>query len=66
MKRWSQKAFDSVEVPEVDEFLAEIASVCRKHGMSLGVVGSPYAAIAVEDFTPASVNQLLASDDRRC
>ena len=65
MKRWSQKAFDRIEVPEVDEFLAEIATVCRKHGMSLGIDGSPYAEIAVEDFTQESVNQLLESEDRR-
>lgn len=36
MRRWNRERGEDVEDPAVDAFLADLAAVCRKHGMSLG------------------------------
>jgi hypothetical protein len=33
--RWSKDSMEMVEVPEVDAFIAEILSVCKKHNLAI-------------------------------
>lgn len=53
MKRWDMSANEHVERPEIDAFLEEVLSVCRKHGLS----------IAHEDDQGAFVVKPLAEDN---
>lgn len=47
MKRWDRVTKENREFPQVDAFIAEIADVCRKHGLSIGHEDG-YGAFIVE------------------
>ena len=58
MKRWNSHARDMVEDPAIDEFLAEIVDVCKRHGMSISHEDN-HGAFIVESFSDRNASWLL-------
>lgn len=61
MKRWIRRLKADGEAADVDAFLAEVAAVCAKHGLSLGHYGS----FQVERFDPYNITWLMNAADNR-
>lgn len=58
MKRWNEAASDFVEDPRVDDFIADIVTVCIKHGMTIGHEDGHGAFLVHLKFDPANVTWL--------
>jgi len=56
-KRWNSKQGDFVIMPAVEEFLAEVIAVARKHGISLAHEDS-HGAFIVRRFREADIEWL--------
>ena len=50
MKRWSKTHGQYRKFPEIDAFLAEVLSVCKKHGMSISHEDT-HGAFVVEQYS---------------
>lgn len=57
-KRWSSEHKKYVESAKIDDFLAEIAEVCKRHGLALGHEDS-HGAFVVEEFEDWYIDEWL-------
>ena len=58
MKRWSVKHSKDIESKKIDDFLIEIAAVCRKHGYSIGHEDG-HGAFEIEDLNTGDIEWLM-------
>lgn len=59
-RRYATRARGLVENQKVDEFLDQIAAVCRRHGLTLAYEDGAFLA---EDFDPDHLDHLLDATD---
>ena len=58
MKRWDRDQGKEIEAPDVDAFLNDLVSVCRKHGMSLGHEDPHGGFLVHRELLPANLGRL--------
>jgi hypothetical protein len=51
MKRWNTDTQESEEHPEIDTFIEEILSVCKRHGLSIGHEDG-HGAFEIHPYSP--------------
>ena len=62
MNRWNPALGTNTDSPELDAFLADLAAVCERHGLSIGLE-DPTTSFVVETFNADSTQALLAAHD---
>ena len=56
-ERWSVDEGKRIEAPKVDAFLADVAEVCRRHGMSISHEDG-HGSFIVTDFDEGNLDWL--------
>lgn len=62
MERWNVKAGRNIETTEIDDFIAEILEVCKKHGLSISHEDG-HGAFEIERYCEGNANSLRYAHD---
>ena len=57
MKHWDAKTSKSVDRPDIDAFIEDVISVCKKHGFSISHEDG-HGAFEIEQYTDGFSNWL--------